>query len=104
MKKNIVFLISFIGLVSMTTPASSVTLSGSGCNTWGLSSYIFVNEGTSLALINGVACIISNPTAEEASRLSAVVSQAQASGRSVAIGTGSSLGGGNPNGLVVAMQ
>lgn len=102
--KKIAFLLSFVGLVAISTPASAVTLSGTGCNVWGLSTYLFVNEGTSLVLINGGACFVNGPTGEEAARLAAVLSQAQASGRQVSVGTGSSQGGGNPTGLTVAMQ
>lgn len=102
--KKIAFLLSFVGLLAINAPASAVTLSGTGCGVWGLSTYLFVNEGSSLVIVNGGACFVTNPTGDEAARLAAVVSQAQASGRRVSVSTGSVAGGGNANGLVVAMQ
>lgn len=102
--KKIAFLLSIVGLLTINAPASAVTLSGTGCNVWGLATYLFVNEGSSLVLINGGACFVNNPTGDEAARLASVVSQAQASGRQVSVGTGASQGGGNATGLTVAMQ
>lgn len=103
MKKNIALVLLLLSTFAASN-AGAVTLSGGGCNTWGLSTYLFVNEGTSLVLVNGSACFISNPTGSEAARLAAVISQAQASGKKIVIGTGSTQGGGSANGLVVAMQ
>ena len=100
------FLTTTIGatLLAASISASAVTLVGSGCNTSGTPTYTYVNEGTSLVLVNGAACFISNLSAGETAALSSVVSEAQVSGRSVTIGTGASLGGGSPNGLSVVLR
>lgn len=104
MKKMIAGILLSAGALMSASNVSAVTLSGGGCDVWGPASYLFVNEGTSLAIVNGSVCFISGLTGDEASRLAAIVSQAQASGISVRIGTGASAGGGNANGLAVAMQ
>lgn len=104
MKNLFATLMFFIGLLIFNVPANAVSLSGTGCNTWGNATYLFVNEATSLAIVGGGACFVTGLTAGETAALSAVVSQAQASNRLVLIGTGASAGGGSANGLAVAMQ
>jgi hypothetical protein len=97
-------MLTVAGALAMSTSAHAVTLSGGGCNVSGTASYLYVNPGTSLVLVNGLACFISGLTAGEVAALSAVVSQAQTTGKKVAIGTGASLGGGTPTALSVVMQ
>lgn len=97
-------MLTVAGALAMNTSAHAVTLSGGGCNVWGAASYLYVNPGTSLVLVNGQACFISGLTAGEVASLSAVVSQAQTTGKQVVIGTGASQGGGTATALSVAMQ
>ena len=97
-------MLAVAGTLAMSTSAHAVTLSGSGCNVSGTASYLYVNPGQSLALVNGLACFISGLTAGEVASLSAVVSQAQTTGKKVVIGTGASLGGGTATALSVAIQ
>jgi hypothetical protein len=97
-------MLTVAGALVMSTSAHAVSLSGTGCNVSGTASYLYVNSGTSLAIVNGGACFVTGLTAGEQAALAAVVSQAQTTGRNVTIGTGASLGGGTATALSVVMQ
>ena len=97
-------MLAVAGALTMSTSVHAATVSGSGCNVFGTVSYVYVNAGSSLVLINGLACFANGLTAGEQATLGAIASEGRSSGRKVAVGTGASMGGGTATGLSVAMQ
>ena len=92
------------GALAMSTSAYAATVSGTGCNKFGLVSYVYANAGSSLVLIDGAACFANSLTAGEVASLAAIAAEGRTTGKKVAIGTGASLGGGTATGLSVVMQ
>lgn len=92
------------GALALSTSAHAATVSGGGCNVSGTVSFVYANSGTSLLLINGMACFASSLTAGDEAALAAIASEGLSSGRKVTVGTGASLGGGSPTALSVVIQ
>jgi len=92
------------GALALSTSAHAATVTGGGCNNFGTVSYSYVNSGTSLLLTSGGACFASGLTDGEAALLGAMASEAQASGKTLFVGTGASGGGGAATALTVAIQ
>ena len=97
-------MLTLAGALALSTSAHAASVSGSGCNKFGAVSYVYVNAGASLLIIDGGACFANGLTAGEQATLGAIASEGRSSGRLVAVGTGASMGGGTANGLSVAMQ
>ena len=97
-------MLAVAGALAMSTSAHAATVSGSGCNVFGTVSYVYANSGTSLLLINGLACFASGLTAGDEAALAAIASEGLSSGRQVIVGTGASLGGGTATALSVGIQ
>lgn len=97
-------MLSVAGALAISASAHAATVSGSGCNKYGTVSFVYVNPGASLLLIDWGACFAFGLTDGEAATLAAIASEGLASGKKVSVGTGASMGGGTATALSVVMQ
>ncbi len=78
MKKILTSSIIALGLAA-SFQINAATGSGDGCGVWGKVSYLYQSaSNTSLAIINGTACFVSNTTARDVSVMSSILSEAEA--------------------------
>ena len=97
MRKYIFSTLAIIGL-AVSAQASAATGSGVGCANWGPVTYLYQSaSSTSLTLINGSACFVSDTTARDVTVMSSVLASAQANGKDAYLTAG-------VNGVNVAMQ
>ncbi len=78
MKKTLTTSIIALGLAA-SFQVNAATGSGNGCGVWGKVSYLYQSaSNTSLAIIDGFACFVSDTTARDVSVMSSILSEAEA--------------------------
>lgn len=83
MKNKLLSLMCAFGLLAISVPASALVFStGGGCNIPGQVSYVQVSDqGYSIVVVDGLACILSGTTPGETASLSSTASQALVSNK-----------------------